>query len=158
MKEGKASLTAELAAAVRAAEAMKPASERTCYDPLARRLLGPVLRQLARSRLLVKVILWAAERIAPGVPDEVIARTRYIDDRLEACIGEGISQLVILGAGYDSRPYRFEDIGRTVRVFELDHPATQELKTRRVKKICGCLPSYVKFIPLDFDQETLDSK
>ena len=83
MKEGKPSLTAELACACRAAESLKPAHKRVCYDPLARHFVRLLLRLIARSRLLVQIILWEAERLAPGVPGEVIGRTRYIDDLLK---------------------------------------------------------------------------
>lgn len=158
MKEGKPSITAELACACRAAESMKPERKRVCYDPLARKFLGRALSLLARSRLLVKLVLWDAERIAPGVPGEVIGRTRYIDDCLRACIDEGIEQLVILGAGYDSRAYRFDEIAAKVKVFELDYPSTQEVKKKRVRKLFGSLPDGVVYIPIDFNTESLEQK
>ena len=113
---------------------------------------------MARSRLLMKLVLWDAERIAPGVPGEVIGRTRYIDDRLRACIDEGIGQLVILGAGLDSRAHRFEELKGGVKVFELDYPATQEVKVRRVRKLFGRLPDGVAYIPIDFDRDDLGEK
>ena len=137
---------------------MKPEHTRVCYDPLAREFLSLILRCVAKSRLLVRIVLWEAERIAPGVPGEVIGRTRYIDDRLKARIEDGIEQLVILGAGYDSRPYRFDELKEKVKVFEVDYPSTQEVKLKRVKRILGHIPDYVVYIPIDFDRERLDEK
>lgn len=158
MKEGKPSITAELTAAARAAESLKPKHKRVCYDPLAKKFLGFPFSILAKNRLLVRIVLWEVERIAPGLASEVIARTRYIDDRLNVCIKDGIRQLVILGAGYDTRAYRFDELKEKVRVYELDFPATQSVKTQRVRKILGSLPQNVIYVPLDFEKDALDMK
>lgn len=158
MKEGKPSLTAELTTFARAAESAKPEARRLCYDPLAREFLVTPLRILARSRVLPRLVIWCAERLAPGIPGEVLGRTKYIDDSLKACIDEGIEQLVILGAGYDSRAYRFDGLCPKVRVFELDHPATQQVKMKRVRRLLGCLPDHVVFVPIDFEKERLQEK
>jgi len=63
---------------------------------------------------------------------------------------------VILGAGYDSRAYRFEQLRGKVKIFEVDHPATQEAKKAKLEKIFGVVPDYVNYVPMDFAQETLD--
>ena len=73
----------------------------------------------------------AAERVSarfPGVKDMVKTRTRYFDDRLDAEIAAGIGQVVILGAGLDTRAVRKRSA--RVRYFEIDDPATMELKRR----------------------------
>ena len=73
----------------------------------------------------------AAERVSsrfPAVKDMVKTRTRYFDDRLDAEIASGIGQVVILGAGLDTRAVRKRSAG--VRYFEIDDPATMELKRR----------------------------
>lgn len=158
MKEGRTSLTAELSTAARAIESAKPEDRRVCYDALAKDFLSPPLRIILKSRLLARMAIWCAERIAPGVPSEVVVRTRYIDDCLRACIDDGIGQLVILGAGYDSRAYRFDGLKGKVKVFELDVPATQRVKIKRVTKLFGCLPDNVVYIPIDLDKERLDKK
>jgi methyltransferase (TIGR00027 family) len=61
----------------------------------------------------------------------LIARTRFFDERVLAALSAGIRQVVILGAGYDDRALRFRSPG--VRFFELDHPATQQDKRRRLR-------------------------
>src|SRR5512136_204935 len=108
MKEGKPSFSAEVMAFYRAAESAKPEAERLYYDPLAKSFLRLPLRLLAGSRLLSGMAIWFfTERWFPGGVGVVLARSRYVDDCLKDCLADGIGQLVILGAGYDSRAYRF---------------------------------------------------
>jgi methyltransferase (TIGR00027 family) len=156
MKEGKPSATAEANAAFRAAESLRPEDERVCYDPYAKDFLGTKFGIILKSRLFTKIALWYAERVIPGAPSGVVARTRYIDDYLEACIDDGIEQLVILGAGYDSRAYRCDRLKGKIKVFEVDHPDTQRAKVEKVKKIFGFLPDDVVYVPIDLDKRKLD--
>ncbi len=158
MKKGKPSLTAELTTFARAAESARLEARRLCHDPLAREFLNAPLRILARSRILAGLVVWWAERLAPGIPGEVLGRTKYIDDCLKTRIDDGIEQLVILGAGYDSRAYRFDGLNHRVKVFEVDHPATQRVKMKRVERLLGHLPDHVVFVPVDFEQEKLHDK
>lgn len=158
MKRGKPSLTAELTTFARAAESANAEAGRLCHDPLAREFLNAPLRMLAGCRMLAALVVWWAERLAPGVPGEVLGRTKYIDDCLNTCIDDGIEQLVILGAGYDSRAYRFDGLNPRVKVFEVDHPATQEVKMKRVARLLGRLPDHVVFVPVDFEQDKLHHK
>jgi methyltransferase (TIGR00027 family) len=164
MKEGKASRTADLTAGVRAVESLlRPENERVCYDPYAVAFLGGIYglifksRPLIPTRLLLKIIDSYAERIHHSGLGNIPVRTRFIDDYLQTCIDDGIEQLVILGAGYDSRAYRFELKGE-VTVFEVDHPETQRIKKEKVKKIIGFLPEHVIYVPIDFNKEKLDEK
>jgi len=107
MKENKASWTAEIIAIHRAVESSRPANSRLFYDPYAMKFLSTKYRILGKSRLLTRIVYWyRMERPFPGGSGEAIARTRYIDDYMLECIAAGIKQLVILGAGYDSRAYR----------------------------------------------------
>jgi len=85
----------------------------------------------------------------------LVARCRYMDDYLQKCIEDGIQQLVILGAGLDSRAYRFEQLVGHVKVFEVDHPATQLVKQDKLRKIFGSLPEQATYVPVDFNEETL---
>lgn len=148
MKKTQASITAQGIAFVRALESSKPAGERICYDPLARRLISPAFY------LLGKLFADYGERKGPGVSGFLVARCRYIDDYLQECLDAGIEQLVILGAGLDSRAYRFEQLKGHVKVFEVDHPATQQVKLDKLKKIFGKLPEHVTYVPIDFNEET----
>ena len=158
MKEGKASRTAEGMAGFKAAESMKPEEERVYYDPLAKHFLGRLYGNIAKSRLLTKIALSYYERMYPGGYGYIITRTKYVDDYLKTCIDDGIEQLVIMGAGYDSRAYVFEGLKGRVKVFEVDHPATQKRKIEKLKEMLGSLPTHVVFVPVDFNTEKLDKK
>jgi|MudIll2142460700_1097286.scaffolds.fasta_scaffold01776_7 methyltransferase (TIGR00027 family) len=157
MREGKPSFSAEVMAFYRAAESAKPETERLYDDPLAKGFLRTPLRLLTRSRLLSGMIIWFfTERWIPGGVGVVLARSRYIDDCLRDCLAEGIGQLVILGAGYDSRAYRFSAFRRDVKVFEVDHPATQMAKTRKLIDSLGSLPRHVAYAPVNLMGGALD--
>jgi len=158
MKKEKPSPSAETVAAIRATESMRPVDERVCYDPFAKDFLGPKFTILTKSRLLTRITLWKAERTDPGAVGCVASRTRYIDDYLQVCLDDGIKQLVLLGAGYDSRGYRFDELIDNVKVFEVDHPATQKVKIEKIKKIFGSLPDHVIYIPINFDKEKQDKR
>lgn len=65
--------------------------------------------------------------------------------------------MAILGAGFDTRAYRIPGIEKT-QVLEVDHPATQEVKLKRLKKVIDPLPDHVTFIPIDFNTQTLGER
>jgi methyltransferase (TIGR00027 family) len=148
MNKSQSSITARGIAFARALESSLPAGERICYDPLARQMISTPFY------LFCKLFAGYAEASALGVLGFLAARARYIDDYLQNCLDGGLEQLVILGAGLDSRAYRFEPL-KERRVFEVDHPATQQGKIENVKKTLGGLPKYVVYVPIDFNQETL---
>jgi O-methyltransferase involved in polyketide biosynthesis len=100
MKKKQASITAQGIAFARALESSKPEGERICYDPMARRLISPAFYGLCR------LFAGYGERKGPGVLAFLATRHRCMDDYLQTCLVDGIEQLVILGAGLDSRAYR----------------------------------------------------
>lgn len=150
MKRDQSSATAEGMALLRAIEASKPAGKRICYDPIARSLIPAI--KFILGKLTVDSGLYG--RFAPGAMEFIIARERYIDDFLIACLREGLDQVVVLGAGFDTRAYRIPGIEKA-RVFEVDHPATQAEKLKRLKKVIDPPPGHVGFIPVDFNAQTL---
>jgi methyltransferase (TIGR00027 family) len=163
LKRGKPSWTAEVSAAYRTAESDKPEDDRVCYDPISKHFLGLPFSLVGRTppfirRAFSKVAFWYAERLTPGNPGYVVARTRYIDDYLKSCINCAIQQLVILGAGYDTRAYRFSEIKGKVKVYEVDHPATQKLKKQKVTRAFGVLHDNVVYVSVDFGEEKLEDK
>ena len=156
MKEGKASRTADIAIAHRTAEARKRPEDRVCYDPFAERFLSGSYRLVASNGITMKIGMWYAERISPGARGWTVARHRFIDECLKQCVADGLDQLVILGAGYDARAYRMEDLRHNVRVFEVDHPDTQQAKRAKFREILGSLPDSVVYVPVDFERDRLD--
>lgn len=159
MRNNRQSITARFTAAWRAAESKRPREGRICHDPVAKYFLSTAAVITGRIRPLLKFVLWLADRFAPGSLGEVAFRTKYIDEYLKECIGDGIRQLVILGAGYDSRAYRFPELKENnVRVFEVDHPATQRLKMKKLAKVPYSLPRNVVYVPMDFNKENFDTR
>jgi methyltransferase (TIGR00027 family) len=91
----------------------------------------------------------AIDRRWPGARPSGVARTRLIDDVVKSALGWGVSQVVLLGAGFDSRGHRLPGI-EEARVFEVDHPATLALKAARLRRRGASAPAHVSYVPLDF--------
>lgn len=155
MKASRASKTAEQMALSRAIETRKPPQERICDDPYAERFLGGAYRMLLLGRPLRDKVESLIESRFAGHHYYVIARTRYIDDFLLNQLAGGPAQLVILGAGFDSRAYRFADRLRNVAVFEVDHPATSAAKKAKMRSLTAGTAGGVTHVAIDFNSETL---
>jgi len=87
----------------------------------------------------------------------VNARTHHMDAALIDALSTGTTQVVNLGAGFDSRAYRFRERFPQVRFFELDLPAMIDAKRERVVKIFGAVPDRVVLVPTDFTTRPLDA-
>jgi methyltransferase (TIGR00027 family) len=148
--------TAALVCLYRAIESARPPATRLFDDPFAPRFLGWRFRtalRLSRLPLIGTAMPWSlVDGHWSGPRGTVSVRTRYIDDCLGEALRQGVEQVVILGAGFDCRAYRIRETAQR-RVFEADHPATQDVKKRRL----GALPSHVTYVPIDFTKDTLDA-
>jgi methyltransferase (TIGR00027 family) len=155
MHTDRASLTAENNAAVRAFESMHSVEVRICHDPYARHFVSDGLQMATdlQSALAGQISDW--EDRFPGICGAIAVRTRFIDDCLAAAIAKGLQQLVILGAGYDTRAMRLEGLKKDVAVFELDHPATQKIKRQRCRSIQAVFPERIVFVPIRFGEQDL---
>lgn len=153
MRRNQSSLTAAGIAIARAVESEKPVDERVCYDPYARQFVPAWMYRI--MGFFIKC--GYAELRGPGVNGFLMARERYIDDVLQNFLNEGLQQLVILGAGYDSRAYRFDLQGK-VKTFEVDHPGTQADKLEKVQQVFGKIPEHVTYVPVDFNTQTLSER
>ncbi|OPX58323.1 MAG: Leucine carboxyl methyltransferase [Methanobacterium sp. PtaB.Bin024] len=151
--------TAEEIAFHRVIESAKNEEERICYDPYAVHFIGPELLKFFEATACnypeAKARLEEMYRLFPGTQNSIVARVRYFDDYLQNCIDEGIEQLVILGAGYDTRAYRIVGLKEKVKVFEVDYQGTQKVKTEKIKEIFGSLPHHVTFVDADVGSEKL---
>lgn len=142
----------------RAIESLRPDDERICYDPVARKLMGPFWSGLSRVGFIRRRLIQKSDRQDTGMANWIVGRTKYIDDFLKAQIEEGIKQLVILGAGYDTRAYRFHELEGRVQVFEVDHLATLKFKVARVRIALKSFPKNLVYIPIDFATEKLEAR
>jgi methyltransferase (TIGR00027 family) len=88
----------------------------------------------------------------------VIARTPFFDDCLKKTIADGIGQMVVLGAGYDTRAFRFRHLLQAVKVFEVDKPETQAAKVAKARKLTRATPAHVIYVPVDFDTDSLEDQ
>jgi methyltransferase (TIGR00027 family) len=143
--------------ATRVIELYYPEEKRLFDDPFAIKLLPlgwQVFFRLAFLPGLRQAVLSIRERRMPGSLGGILCRTRYIDDVLKRSLEAGIQQVVILGAGFDSRAYRIAGMDQ-VRVFEVDLPGTRKLKQVRLEKVLGAVPENVTLIGMNFDQQDL---
>ncbi len=156
MKAHEASSTAESMVAYRLTESIKSENERICNDPYAKFFISSHLTVLGKIYLPHKIALWLHEKILPGFYNSIIARVRFIDDYTQECINNNIQQIVLLGAGYDTRAYRLSKNDDAIQFIEVDHPATQKQKKEKLISIFGKLPTHVTFVPIDFSKESFE--
>lgn len=154
MRRNQTSLTAAGIAAIRAIESERPEDERLLHDPYARQFVPGWLFGLTAFFIRSGLAEWRG----PGVVGYLAARERYIDDVLETCLGEGLQQLVILGAGYDARAHRINALKEKVEVFEVDLPATQVDKVAKVLSLFGALPPHVTYVAVDLSAHILETR
>jgi methyltransferase (TIGR00027 family) len=143
----------------RVVEMFMPEDEKIFSDPYAISFVNPeMLEHMAKNPVETQRKSEELEKLFPGVHNSIIARVRYFDDFVERLANEGLEQLVILGAGYDTRAYRIGGLKENVKVFEVDHPNTQSFKIQKVKEIFGSIPDHVVYVPIDFDTQKLDQR
>lgn len=131
MRNGWSSFTAALVTLARDVSTRDAALGGVCHDAIAHRMLPAPLRELASAlEALPLPVLAGVRRLSLGLFDHIALRTGMIDDVLPAALAGGARQLVILGAGYDTRAFRLPAL-RGCRVFEVDHPDTQARKRER---------------------------
>jgi methyltransferase (TIGR00027 family) len=135
------SRTARAAATHRAAHQILEQG-RIFADPLAVRILGEEVADIAAAA--------AADPSRRGMRLFIAARTRFAEDALALAVAQGARQLVVLGAGLDTYAYR-NPFGAALRVFEVDHPATQAWKRARLAEAGIAVPDSLVFAPVDFE-------
>jgi methyltransferase (TIGR00027 family) len=123
---------------------------RVFEDPIALQIIGPEavaeLNAGADRR---------GSRVARYARAFMAVRSRYAEDQLKRAIGRGAKQYVILGAGLDTFAYRNPYGEADLRVFEVDHPATQEWKRAQLAEAGIAIPESVTYAPVNFEMQTL---
>jgi methyltransferase (TIGR00027 family) len=145
MQPGRPSLTALGAARLRAAHQVLDGAS-ILADPLAARILG--------SDNEASLDHAQAHPLGPRMRWFIAARSRIAEDALKAAVKNGARQLVVLGAGLDTLAYRTDLAGR-LRIFEIDHPATQAWKRGKLIAAAIAVPDTLAFVPVDFERQTL---
>jgi methyltransferase (TIGR00027 family) len=147
-------------AAGRALGAREPDGSIRNPDYLAERLLGPAERAMVADQAVVQALeldfteaIKNIEALSSAIM--MIIRTRFIEERLDDAIRDGVSQVVILGAGFDTRAYRLVELLKAVQVFEVDQPSTQEYKKRRVREAGIAVPPNLTYVAVDFRHDKL---
>ncbi|GGO90645.1 S-adenosyl-L-methionine-dependent methyltransferase [Wenjunlia tyrosinilytica] len=147
MHEGLASDTAHLTARARAADAVVEPGRRLLDDRFAHLFVTdpppPATAEEAMTRLR------ALDGAHGGFLAEILLRQRYFEDVLHRAVADGVRQVVLLGAGYDSTALRNPDLDG-VRFFEVDHPSTQKAKVELLGRAGAETPS-VTYVPVDFE-------
>jgi methyltransferase (TIGR00027 family) len=157
---GLPSRTSILTAAARAFGSREPDLSVRNPDWVAERLIGPAELALIAEHPISKAF---SRDFQDAIYDPdvfgfawlMLVRTRFIDERMEHAIRTGATQLVIMGAGFDTRVHRFTGLLTDTPVIEIDYGATQEYKKRRVEAALGGAPGNVTYAAIDFAREDL---
>lgn len=146
MKERQPSRTALGAAGYRAAHQLLEGGK-VFADPLARTILGE-----AADAIIANL---SADPAQQPIRIFMASRSRFAEDCLGAAVSRGVRQAVVLGAGLDTFALRnpYSELG--LRVFEVDHPATQAWKLRRLAEVGLAIPASLSFAAVDFESEDL---
>jgi len=157
---GLPSRTSILTAAARALGSREPDASVRNPDWVADRLISPAELVLISDHPISQ----ALDRDFHEAMDDpdvfgfawlMLVRTRFIDELMERAVRGGATQLVILGAGFDTRAHRFTELLKDTTVIEVDYGATQEYKKRRVAAALGGAPANLVYAPIDFTRENL---
>jgi methyltransferase (TIGR00027 family) len=174
MEDNRASTTALMAAWVRAFHYAHD-TPKIFADPLAHTLLSEADRDLCENRALAalaqvnpsgapagsdpsarQAALARFMRVTAG-PPAVLSRARFAEDKLVDAVARGADQYVLVGAGLETFAWRRSPIHAELRVFEVDHPATQALKRERLETARITTPAHTYFVAADLERERLDA-
>ena len=142
---------------IAAAEQYTPSSLRLLDDDLGARLLPPAQQPIVRAcrwRVVRNALMAVTESSAPGIWGGMICSKRYADDAVAEAVAGGIRQVVVLGAGLDTRGVRLA-APAGAQVYELDQPVNIAYKVRRLRAVLGPVPDRVRLVPVDFETDDL---
>jgi methyltransferase (TIGR00027 family) len=149
------SISAMNVARCRAIAAFDPREAIYGADTEAEIFLDDEARQSLRNPAVHGAILQKLAAASPGGYEFFAVRTAYLDSAVEQALRDDIPQIVLLGAGYDTRAYRFRDLAQHTRIFELDTPATQTHKRSLLDQAQIATPAHVTFVPIDFTRQSM---
>jgi methyltransferase (TIGR00027 family) len=94
-------------------------------------------------------------QLSPGAYEFMLARTAFFDQIFMQALQDNLEQVVLLGAGYDSRPYRFKELLQATRIFEVDAPPTQQRKRAYLQQAGISISPQISFVPINFETRSL---
>jgi methyltransferase (TIGR00027 family) len=154
MKQGQASKTAEAVAAVRARHRIYD-SPLILDDPWAIELTSATWRRICRNRMLSWLVFDRLLVALRPVQGNILARARYVEEKLDQALSGGNVQYAILGAGLDSYALRQAHSPDRLSIWEVDHPDSQAQKLAKLKTLPVTVPDNVRFIPADLQTTPL---
>jgi methyltransferase (TIGR00027 family) len=154
MRQQQRSQTAEVVATVRAGHLAFDDPPWVFEDPFAGDfIISPFWRLLVKNRLINQLSRKLVYRGMEPFFSLFLRRARWTEELLDKAVAAGTGQYVILGAGLDSFSWRRKDLAAALKVYEVDHPATQEAKRKRLLKLKLETPENHEFAPCDFENE-----
>ena len=150
------SRTAELVAVSRARHLIRHDPPYIFEDPYAKHFIGDRWRRVLGSRVLDALFSKLPMKKVMPITTQHLTRARFAEDCLEEAVRGGMTQYVLLGAGFDTFAFRRPDLGLTV--FEVDLAATIELKRQRLADARMVCPDSLHFVPFDFETDDLRTK
>ncbi|UCE67232.1 MAG: class I SAM-dependent methyltransferase [Candidatus Zixiibacteriota bacterium] len=140
-------LFARWSAGAKAFESYLPPDKQVISDPLGGYYAGKEGMK----------IVGLMQAINPSIRKAIVLRARFIDDYARHSLDDGFEQVVLLGAGYDSRFLRLPEF-RSTRIYELDLLSTQVIKKSMTLKLLGSLPANVTYVSIDFSCDSISQK
>ena len=173
MKDGKPSITAIGAAIDRAVHQVLDDDPKILRDPIALPIVEGLVREAfamywpqryataspTMPALSRQYIIDAAEELRKPMwkllRSQITARSRFTEDCLTEAVAGGVRQYVVLGAGLDTFAYRQPPWAKDLRIFEVDHPATQHWKRDHLAQVGITIPNNLEFCPVNFEKTSL---
>jgi methyltransferase (TIGR00027 family) len=156
----KISHTAFGVARARCVEMFYPPEQRLFDDPYSIKFLLPftrILMNMMRWKWVREWFLCLADRVVPGLTGGIICRTRYIDDLIQHCVNEGITSVINLGAGLDTRGLRLSSLSR-VTYYEVDYADIMRYKQMKILALQGSLPHHLRLVSVDFQKQSVEAR
>lgn len=142
---------------IAAVDQYEPAGRRVVDDGMAALMLPPALRAavaICRVPAIRRAMINASERSVPGSWASLLCRKAYADDQVVDALAAGIKQVVLLGAGFDTRSVRLV-APRGATAYEVDLARNSAAKRERLTAVFGRIPERVRLVPTDFERDDL---
>ncbi len=124
-------------------------------DDLAHLFLPFLYKVFVRFGFLRHLLKRKDEKLTPGVYEFMLARTAFFDSIFANALGKKIPQIVLLGAGYDTRSIRFMQLNQATQIIELDIAPTQNQKKLWLEKAGIEVPECLSFASIDFNKDAM---